>query len=305
MKARTSSTRSKRKAGSAASSKRGWRQFGHRADLYARRVLGDRSAGVIIVAGPLVRLACTRHLKDRRRRDLVFDVAKADHVLAFFEKYLRLLDTKDETGAPKLFLLSPWQAFILAALFGWQRLDGTRRFRRAYIEIGKGAGKTPMAAGIGLYGLMSDGENAAEIYAAAVDRGQAAILFKDAERMVDVSPELTKRLHRTPAGEPKGTGNISYRKTSSFFRPFSREQGLRSGPRPHMALIDEVHEHHSAEVISKISAGVKFRKQPLVVEITEQRVRPHVDLLAAPSAFGTGGPGHREGRSVVRVRLRA
>jgi hypothetical protein len=29
------------------------------------------------------------------------------------------------------------------------KLDGTRRFRRAYIEQGKGNGKSPLAGGIG------------------------------------------------------------------------------------------------------------------------------------------------------------
>jgi phage terminase large subunit-like protein len=53
-----------------------------------------------------------------------------------------------------------------------------------------------------------------------------------------------------------------------FFRPFSRDQGMKSGPRPHMALVDEVHEHASPEVINKLKAGFKFRTQPLAGYIT-------------------------------------
>ena len=36
---------------------------------------------------------------------------------------------------------TPSQAFIIGSLFGSKREDGRRRFRRAYIEQGKGNGK--------------------------------------------------------------------------------------------------------------------------------------------------------------------
>jgi len=56
--------------------------------------------------------------------------------------------------------------------------DGTRRYRRAYIEMGKGNGKSPLAGGIGLYGMMADGEAGAQIYAAAAKKEQAMICSK-------------------------------------------------------------------------------------------------------------------------------
>jgi hypothetical protein len=37
----------------------------------------------------------------------------------------------------------------------------------AYIEAGKGNGKTPLAGGLGLYSMTEDNEPAAEVYAAA------------------------------------------------------------------------------------------------------------------------------------------
>jgi phage terminase large subunit-like protein len=76
--------------------------------------------------------------------------------------------------------------------------------------------------------------------------------------MRDAAPDLADIRHTV--------NNLSY--GLGFFRPFSRDQGIKSGPRPHMALIDEVHEHPSAEVINKLRAGFKFRKQPLAIEIT-------------------------------------
>src|SRR5689334_15859256 len=103
-----------------------WAAFNHRADLYARRVLGDLSAGTQIVAGPYVRAACRRHLGDRTtpRNGMRFVEAAADNAIAFFETVLRLPDTQDDEGNPQPFLLQPWQAFIIGSLFGWRRADG-------------------------------------------------------------------------------------------------------------------------------------------------------------------------------------
>src|SRR5262245_21737096 len=119
----------------------------HPVDLYARRVLGDGDAGDPIVAGPLVRQACARHLRDRETgaaRGLIFDTAKADHALEFFPQYMRFADGL-HAGEP--FVLELWQQFIIGSIFGWVDRDGVRRFRTAYLEVGKGNGKTPMLAG--------------------------------------------------------------------------------------------------------------------------------------------------------------
>lgn len=214
-----------------------------------------------------MRLACARHERDRReaeQRGFVFNETAADHAIEFFENFLRLPDTVDQHGDPKPFLLQPWQAFVIGSLFGWKwKASGFRRFRNAYIEIGKGNGKTPLCAGIGLYGLLMDGERAPEIYAAAVDRDQAQIMFRDAVRIADASPLLEGRVKKSGANP---VHNLSY--GLGFFRPFSREQGAKSGTRPHMGLIDEVHEHPSAEVVNKMRAGAKKNMNALFVEIT-------------------------------------
>jgi phage terminase large subunit-like protein len=240
-------------------------------DAYAAGVLSGA-----IVAGPYVRLACKRHVEDRAREGAPgwpyrFSADHADYAIAFFETVLRLPDMVDEDGAPVPFLLRPWQAFVIGSLFGWVNERGKRRYREAYLEIGKGNGKTPMAAGVGLLGLMADGERAAEIYAAAAAQEQAAILFKDAVRIVDATPDLV--------GTPEAPGPITrsggehvwelkHAASLSTFKMLSRESGSRSGQRPHMGLLDELHEHPNGETSVKVRAGAKRREQPLFFEIT-------------------------------------
>ena len=233
----------------------------HRTSQYAREVLEGR-----VVVGPLVRLACQRHeddLSQAMAKGFRFDERAADHAINFIEKWVRLPDTSDGRGAAKPFLLEPWQAFLVGSLFGWKWASGYRRFRNAYIEIGKGNGKTPLCAAIGLYGLLMDGQKAPEIYAAGRDRDQAMIMYRDAVRMVDASPELAKRIEKSGI---KNVHNMAY--GLGFFRPFSREQGSKSGTRPHMGLIDEVHEHLDADIINKMRAGAKGNQDALFIEIT-------------------------------------
>lgn len=229
--------------------------------LYAQRVVDG-----VITAGPHVRAACSRHLRDLEEgpaRGLVWDLEASRYAIEFFPAVLRLNGGKFE-GKP--FELELWQGFIVGSIFGWKFADtGLRRFQIVYIETGKGSGKSPLAAGIGLFGMIADGEERAEVYAAATKKDQAMILFRDAVAMVDQSPDLNVAIQRS--GSRGKEWNLAYHDTNSFFRPISADDG-QSGPRPHIALLDELHEHKNSTVIEMLRAGFKFRTQPLLVAIT-------------------------------------
>lgn len=219
---------------------------------YAEQVVAGK-----IVAGKPVRQACERHLRDLKEgesRGLTWRPEKAEVRFRFFENVLVLPD-----GKP--FKLEPFQKFIVGSVFGWYRATGTRRFRMAYVETAKGSGKTPLAAGIGLSGLVVDDEPAPEIYSAAVTRDQAKICFRDAEMMTQASPLLSDRLDTRVA-------SILAQSTNGVMRPVSSEHRGLDGLRPYIALIDEIHEHPDAMVVDKIRAGTKRRLDALIFEIT-------------------------------------
>lgn len=230
------------------------------ATAYARSVVDGR-----VVAGPHVRDSCRRHLRDLAegpQRGLSWDVSAVNEAIRFYREILRLNGGQFE-GRP--FELQPSQAFIVGSIFGWRRADGFRRFRTAYIEQGKGNGKSPMVAGIGLKMLVADSEPRAEVYAFATKKDQAQILFRDAVAMVEQSPELEQALKMS--GGKGHEWNIADLQTASFFRPVSSEDA-QSGPRPHCAIGDEIHEHKSGLMVEMMRAGFKFRRQPLLLMIT-------------------------------------
>lgn len=233
-----------------------------------------------IVAGPYVRGSCRRHIKDvdRAYNDpsfrFYFDPVKADRAYRFFESVLVLSGGQHE-GRP--FLLIDWQSFVVGSLFGWVRKpwiadnveevgDHCRRFNVAYVETPKGSGKSPLAGGIGLIGQVSDNEAYAEIYAAATKKDQAKVLFKDALAFYDKSPKLQERLIASGTGPNRW--RLYHEESHSSFEVISSDDKGMSGPRPHVVLVDELHEHKDGTVIDMLKAGFKFRRQPLQFNIT-------------------------------------
>jgi len=201
-------------------------------------------------------------LKSAIERGFYFDAEAADKALGYFRKVLKL-NGGDWEGVP--FEPLDWQVFVLSCLYGWKRANGYRRFRVAYIETGKGSGKSPLAAGVGMYGLTSDNESRPEVYACATKRDQAMILFRDAVAMYQQSPALQKNL--THSGGGQNIWNLAYLKKGGFFRPISADDGA-SGPRPHIALLDEIHEHKNGRIVEFMRAGTKGRNQALIFMIT-------------------------------------
>lgn len=226
-----------------------------------------------VVAGPFVRLAAERHmrdLEDGHNRGLVWDQEAADYGIEFFG-LLRLPEGEIDgdgqvDGDP--FVLQGYQQFVVGSLDGWRRTDGTRRFRTAYVESGKGSGKTPLAAGMGLKGIVADGEVAAEVYTAGVTREQASYLLQDGRAMAIASKALQRELDIA-------AHNIAAPKTRSFMRAVSSEGRSLDQKRVYMALIDELHEHPNGDVVRKMRAGVKNRQNALIFEITNSGYDRH------------------------------
>jgi len=233
-----------------------------------------------IIASRLVRLAGARHLDDLARQEekrLEWRQEDADEVIDFFPTCLCLPEETDadedveasddvmpEHGTP--FVLSPFQAFIVGSLFGWvsiliSKKTGARRvqqrFRIAYVEIAKGAGKTPLGAGILIFMLVKHGVRGAQLFCAAVTKDQAKLAFADCLKMVHASPLLKKLITETG-------NNLAVKSTGSFIRPISAEKRGLDGKRVQGAVVDELHEHPSGVVVVKLIAGIKGRPNALI-----------------------------------------
>jgi len=226
-----------------------------RPETYIESVLSGQT-----LACQFVKQACQRHLSDLQtghERGLYFDEKAAQHAIDFF-KFLK--HSKGE-WAGQAVTLEDWQKFVIAMIFGWKRADGTRRFRSAYLEVARKNGKSTLAAGIGLYLLVADGEAGAEIYSAATHRDQARITHSEAVRMVKSSPHLRSRVSTYK-------DNLLIKGTAAKFVPLGRDADSLDGLNLHGALVDELHAHPTRDLLDILDTARGSRRQPLLFMIT-------------------------------------
>jgi phage terminase large subunit-like protein len=207
-----------------------------------------------------VEQAVARHLRDLvdgAARGLVFDRDEAGRAIRFFDNCTH----SKGLWAGQRFVLSDWQAFAVGCLFGWQRTTGGRRFRRSYLQVARKNGKTTLAAGVGLYGLIADREQGAEVYSAATKAEQAKLIWSEACEMVKRSPKLARFLDIN-------NGRVVMESTASFFGYIGSNHKRLDGLNPHIGLADELHQHPTRDVYDVLQTGMGARHQPLMFSIT-------------------------------------
>ena len=226
------------------------------AEQYVDDVLSGKQ-----IACKWIRLACERHRRDLEHgheRGLYFDEAAAKRAIAFFPLVCRHSKGR---WARQPITLEPWQQFGQWSIYGWKREDGRRRFRTAYLSVGRKNGKSTMWAGNGLYLVHADGEPGAEVYTAATKIEQARIIHQEAIRMVRQSPLLSEELRIMK-------NNIHNPDTFSKFEPLGSNSDTLDGLHVHAGLIDELHAHPNGELWDVLETGTGSRDQPLMLAIT-------------------------------------
>ena len=189
----------------------------------------------------------------------MFDDAKADRAVRFIQM---LKHTKgDYHGHP--FLLEPWQKGIISDIFGTVKEDGRRQFKTVYVEVARKNGKSEMAAAVGLKMLFADDEMGAEIYSAASDTDQAAIVFNVACDMVRQAPGLIKRCKIV-----ESTRRIIVPSTGSVYRVLSADHATKHGFNASAVIFDELHTQPNAKLWEVLTTSGGTRRQPLIVAIT-------------------------------------
>lgn len=197
-----------------------------------------------------------------------YDPVKGNHAIEFIENYCR--HSKGKMGG-KPFILELWQKALVAATFGMvHKIDGTRRYQEVMLVVGRKNGKSTLAAAIGLYMQIADGEPGSEVYACATKKDQAKIIWLEAKRMVKKSPSLRKRM-KTLVAEINSDFN------DSFFRPLGRDSDSLDGLNVHCALLDEIHAWKDINLYDVIVDGTSAREEPLIfITTTAGTVRESV-----------------------------
>jgi phage terminase large subunit-like protein len=226
----------------------------------------------------------------------VFDPDRVDRVIKAFS----LLRHTQGQWAGQPLRPDPWQvAYILAPVFGWVRWDEdadafVRIVRELYVDVPRKNGKSTLAGGLAIYMTCADGEGGAQVITAATTKEQAGFVFEPVKKLAEAAPALKR--HVKPLKHI-----ILHPKSGSYFKPISSVAGAQHGANIHCAIIDELHEHKTPELVETIETGTGSRRQPLIVIITTadsgkresvyDRKRQRIEKLArrvfvAPSVYG-------------------
>lgn len=241
-----------------------------KAAAYVRDILAGR-----IPACKWVKKACERHVTDLKRANTSewpyrFDPAKAERVCRFGEllphvkgKWARK-DPKTKK-VPRI-VLEPWQCFLICSIHGWvKKADNLRRFRRASAYIPRKNAKSTTACILGWWGFAKDDEPGAEVYSGATSEKQAMEVFRSAWQMARVCPELPQQLGVTLTGKTD-PGPMYRLADGSKFEALIGKPG--DGASPHVAIVDEYHEHLDSTLHDTMKTGMGAREQPLLLIIS-------------------------------------
>lgn len=184
-----------------------------------------------------------------------YDSHKANHAIEFVENYCK--HSKGKMGG-KPFVLEVWQKALVAATFGIvHKITGLRKHKEVLLVVARKNGKSTLAAAIGLYMQLADGEPGAEIYACATKKDQAKIIWLESKRMVKKSKSLLKRVKPL-------VSELVAEFNDSFFRPLGRDSDSLDGLNVHCALLDEIHAWTDKNLYDVIVDGTTAREEPLI-----------------------------------------
>lgn len=249
----------------------------------AKKYISDVLSGVV-PANEYVKLACKKVLEDfkaSKRKSLWFYDEDEAHVACAFIELLPHVKGDKAKNKEKI-VLQPWQVFFITTLFGWySKKTGYRRYSEAYVEVPRKNAKSTTLAAVGLYMLLMDGEEGAEVYSGATTEKQAWEVFGTARAMIQKSPQMREKFSVTVMAK-----NISTTQTFSKFEPLIGDPG--DGSNPHCAIVDEYHEHKTNTLVDTMETGMGSRKQPMLLQITT-------------AGFNTAGPCYEKRADMIKV----
>lgn len=195
----------------------------------------------------------------------MFDAKRADYVCAFLE--LLAFGSGDWAGKP--FRLQEWQREPIREFYGnvTTEAEENRKFRifqYLYLEIPKKNGKTEVAAGLGLYHLLGDGEKNPQVYICAADKDNATICYNAMCGMLDARPFLDKKVKRIPSKR-----KIELADGSGFVQVLSAEAYSKHGYNASCVIFDELHAQPNRALWDIMTFGAgSARLQPVWIVLT-------------------------------------
>lgn len=239
------------------------------ADLYANRVMRNKKKYPTSIIKSV-----ERYRKWKKRKDIWFDVDKANEMLDFVQSFVRHVKGP---LAGELISLEEWEMFIFANMYGWQRKNEkgniVRVIREAYVQVPKKNGKTIIAAGALLYAMYGEGERGADCYCAATDYEQAQNAAEPIAQAIENSEPLFKNT-QIYKGINGTTSGAMYRYAidglvyQNKFKVLTKNTKGLEGKNPYFVLNDELHAQENMDMYDNLKSAQISREQPMMLNIS-------------------------------------
>jgi len=191
-----------------------------------------------------------------------------------YHKALRVIDfietLKLSTGADVgvNFILRDWQKEIIFELFATPDPDTPQKkaVRTAVFTVARKNGKSEFAAGLCLAYLCGPlAGTSQQVYSAAADRYQAALIFRAMESMILQDVELSAILRIN-----NSTKHIFHDASNSFYAALSSDAKTKHGFNPVFFIYDELAQAPNRVLYDVLSTATGAQSEPLALVISTQ-----------------------------------
>ena len=202
-----------------------------------------------------------------------FSLRRWEKVVAFVES----LPVTSGALAGTTMKLREWQLKIVEAIYG----DGPRKVRTAIWSMGRKNGKTALAAALCLCHLVGpESEARGQVYSAAADKYQAAIIFREMEAIVKACSWLDQRLiMRTHNKE------MEDEITGSTYLALSSDVTSKHGFSSSFFVYDELAQAPDRKLWDVLATSGDARAEPLGLAISTQSPDP-LHVMSALTDYG-------------------
>lgn len=200
------------------------------------------------IAGRKEYLACERHLQDLKKKN--FDY-KFNKELA--EKAINIINELviGEGEEQQKLSTRGFQNFIIGSLFGWvKKKTKERRFREAYIQVGRQNGKSILSGAMANQFATFSGYKLGRIFCAATKQEQANIVWDEIAKFIRSDNDLQEMYKIT---EHERT--IKSFVTGNVIKSLGRDTKSADGFRSILAICDELHAHPNNQMYKLMLDG--------------------------------------------------
>lgn len=239
------------------------------ADKYANNVMRNKKKYPKSII-----LAVERYKKWKKRKDIWFDVDRANEMLDFVQSFIRHVKGP---LAGQLMELELWEMFVFANMYGWfhknEKGKTVRVIRESYVQVPKKNGKTIIAAGALLYAMYGELELGADCYCAASDYEQAQNAAEPIAQAIENSEPLASptQIYKGVNGTVSGAmyrysiNGIAYQ---NKFKVLTKNTKGLEGKNPYFVLNDELHAQENMDMYDNLKSAQISREQPMMLNIS-------------------------------------